>query len=67
MSSSSLWTIGKSYNGKIDKEYHNSWFFSPVVWDVLLDKYMHDEIQTPYGYKKSIIGMGGAELWEKNK
>ena len=65
MSSSSLWTIGKSYNGKIDKEYHNSWFFSPVVWDVLLDKYMHDEIQTPYGYKKSIIGMGGAELWEK--
>lgn len=65
MSSSSLWTIDKSYNGKIDKEYSNSWWFSPVVWDVLLDKYTHNEIQTPYGYTKSIIGPDGNKLWDK--
>ncbi|GLO66203.1 hypothetical protein [Oceanobacillus kimchii] len=62
MSSSSLWLMDKEFNGVVDSEYRNSWWFSPVVWDVLLDKYMHNEIQTPYGYKKSIIGMGGAEL-----
>lgn len=62
MSSSSLWLMDEQYNGVIDREYHNSWWFSPVVWDVLLDKYMHNEIQTPYGYKKSLIGFGGEGL-----
>lgn len=62
MSSSSLWLMDKEFNGVVSNDYHNSWWFSPIVWDVLLDKYMHDEIQTPYGYKKSIIGMDGLEL-----
>lgn len=62
MSNSSIFVIDNNSNGVVNTEYRNSWWYSPIVWDVLLDKYMHDEIQTPYGYKKSIIGMGGAEL-----
>ncbi|WP_121616716.1 hypothetical protein [Virgibacillus halodenitrificans] len=62
MSSSSLWLMDKEFNGVVSNEYRNSWWFSPIVWDVLLDKYMHDEIQTPYGYKKSLISVDGAEL-----
>lgn len=62
MSSSSLWVMNKEYHGFKSKEYRNSWWFSPIVWNVLLDKYMHDEIQTPYGYTKSLIGDFGGQL-----
>lgn len=48
--------------GREKTEYRNSWWFSPIVWDVLLDKYMHDEIQTSYGIKKSLVGMFGDDL-----
>jgi hypothetical protein len=62
VSYSSLWLMDKDYHGYEYKTYGNSWWFSPVVWDVLLDKYMHEEIQTPYGYKKSLISIGGERL-----
>lgn len=62
MSQSSLWVMTPEFYGTTCNEYHNSWWFSPVVWDVLLDKYMHEEIQTPYGPKKSLIGLFGADL-----
>ena len=62
MSSSSIFVMDQDFNGFETIEYENSWWFSPNVWDVLLDKYMHDEIQTPYGYKKSLIGIGGDQL-----
>lgn len=55
MSYSSLYVLDTEFHGLVDKEYKNSWWFSPIVWDVLLDKYLHDEIQTPYGYRKSLI------------
>jgi len=55
MSSSSLWVMDKDYNGQEVVEFQNSWLFSPIIWDVLLDKYLRNEIQTPYGYKKSIV------------
>lgn len=55
MSRSSLWVMDKDYNGQEIIEFQNSWLFSPIVWDVLLDKYLRNEIQTPYGYKKSIL------------
>jgi len=55
MSRSSLWVMNEKYEGKRVLEFSNSWLFSPIVWEVLLDKYMHNEIQTPYGYKKSLI------------
>lgn len=62
MSRSSLWVMNKEFNGFEEVEFQNSWWFSPVVWDVLLDKYMHDAIQTPFGYKKSLIGLDGNNL-----
>ncbi len=62
MSNSSIFLIDKNSNGVVSTDYRNSWWFSPIIWDVLLDKYMHDEIQTPYGFKKSLIGMGGDKL-----
>lgn len=65
MSRSSLWVMDSNFNGLESIEYRNSWWFSPVVWDVLLDKYMHDDIQTPYGYKKSLIGFGSEGLDRK--
>ena len=62
MSSSSIYVLDQNFNGAVGEEYINSWWFSPIIWNVLLRKYMYDEIQTPYGYEKSIIGPGGNEL-----
>jgi hypothetical protein len=55
VSSSSLWVMDSEYKGSEVLEFRNSWLFSPIVGGVLLDKYMSEEIQTPYGYKKSFI------------
>lgn len=64
MSRSSLFVIDKNFSGMETEEYGNSWWFSPIVWDVLLDKYMRNDIMTPFGFKKSII-MNGNELVPK--
>lgn len=55
MSRSSLWVMDKYYKGYEVIEFNNSWLFSPIIWGVLLDKYMYNEIQTPYRYKKNLI------------
>jgi hypothetical protein len=65
MSYSSLYGIKKNYVGEELYEYRNSWLFSPVVWDVLPDKYIPLDIKTPYGYKKRIIGDSSGEIWRK--
>lgn len=65
MSYSSLYGIKSDYTGEILYEYKNSWLFSPIIWGVLPDKYIPLEIQTPYGYKKGIIGSSGNEVWSK--
>ena len=40
--------------------------FSPIVMSILPDKYLPEEIATPYGFKKSIIsGMDGGRLWKQ--
>lgn len=65
MSFSSLYGIKKDYTGEKLFEYKNSWFFSPAVWLVLPEKYIPLEITTPYGFKKRIIGLDGAEVWDK--
>lgn len=65
MSCSSLYGIKKDYTGEELYEYRNSWLFSPIVMGVLPEKYIPHKIQTPYGFKKSIIGMGGQEIWKK--
>lgn len=62
MSSSSIYGIRKDYTGEEILEYRNSWWFSPIIWSVLPDKYIHDYIQTPFGFKKAIIGMDGNDV-----
>ena len=65
MSSSSIYGIRKDYTGEEIFEYKNSWWFSPIIWCVLPDKYIHDYIQTPFGFKKGIIGMDGNDVWTR--
>lgn len=60
MSSSSLYGITKDYKGKEIITYKNSWFFSPVVWNVLSDKLLPRK----YGYIQNVIGFGGQEVWK---
>lgn len=61
MSYSSLWVMDKDYNGCEVEQFSNSWLFSPMVWDVLSDKYIRGLIETPYGFKKSLMSDGS--LW----
>lgn len=41
MSYSSLWGIKENFKGEEITSYHNSWWFAPVVWSVLQEKYLH--------------------------
>lgn len=59
MSSSSLYGITKDYKGEEIIEYKNSWFFSPVVWNVLSDKLLPRK----YGRIQHVIG-GDQEVWK---
>lgn len=54
-----MYGIKKDYTGKELREYKNSWLFSPVVWDVLSDKYHPRK----YGMIQSVIGLNGNEVW----
>ncbi len=47
MSYTSLWEISKDWKGKEYSTYHNSYLFPPVVWDILMCKYIkvHERIQ----------------------
>ena len=49
MSHSSLWGIDRNWSGKQLIEYKNSWLFCPVVWNVLLCKYIEEEERTDFG------------------
>lgn len=62
MSHSSLYGIKKDYVGEELHEYKNSWLFSPVVWDILSDKYLPRDA---YGFIQSIIRLNGNEVWLK--
>lgn len=50
MSYSSLWGIDSKWSGKRLAEYHNSWMFCPIVWSVLMCKYIEPGERTDYGY-----------------
>ena len=64
MSYSSLYGIKKDYTGEEIADYRNSWLFSPMIWEVLPEKYIPGAIATPYGFKKSILGLEGDKIWE---
>ena len=44
MSYSSLVGITPDYHGEEKEIFRNSWLFSPIIWDVLAEKYI------PYKY-----------------
>ena len=50
MSYSSLWGIDGKWSGKRLTEYHNSWLFCPITWNVLLCKYIEPEERTNWGH-----------------
>lgn len=41
MSYTSLWVIDKNWSGAEHCKYPNSWLMPPVVWDVLMQKYIN--------------------------
>ena len=55
MSYSNLWVIDKNFNGEGKDEFPNSWSLSPVVWDILLEKYLPDQDSKTRGYKRHYI------------
>jgi len=44
MSYSTLWVMDKDFKGYEIEEYHNSWLFAPISWDILYEKYLPNEI-----------------------
>ena len=64
MSCSSLYGIKKDFTGEEIAEYRNSWWFTPIVRGVLPEKYVPSLVFTPYGFKNSIIGLQGNEIWK---
>lgn len=40
MSYTSLWIIDKNWSGTEHRKYPNSWLMPPIVWDVLMQKYI---------------------------
>lgn len=60
MSYSSLFAINKRYEGKHLCDYANSWLFSPVVWEVLEDKYFEEDER---GIRPSILAIFGKSAW----
>lgn len=40
MSQSTLWVMNQEFNGMVVEEFSNSWSFTPVVMDILFQKYL---------------------------
>ena len=55
MSYSSLVVITPDYHGKEKEIFRNSWLFSPIIWDVLAEKYIPYEELFEYGFKRNVI------------
>lgn len=49
MSRSSLWVMNDKFEGFEAEEFSNSWLFSPVIWDILFEKYTPENMFGPYG------------------
>ncbi len=60
MSYSSLWLIDKNYIGSEEYEFSNSWLFSPIIWDILSEKYLPKD---KFGFNQSLIGFNSRRVW----
>lgn len=55
MSCSSLWLVDKDFIGEEGIEFGNSWLFSPVVGNVLFNKYLPEKTMSAHGKTDYII------------
>lgn len=55
MSYSSLVGITPDYHGEEKEIFKNSWLFSPIIWDVLAEKYIPYGELVRHGYKRNVI------------
>ena len=65
MSKSSLWGINKAYVGEELIEYQNSWLFTPIITQVLCEKYVPEMLQTPFPFRKKqvIVSLDLNSIW----
>ena len=61
MSYSSLYVIDKKFHGENAADFGNSWLFSPIIWNVLSEKYLPKK----YGMTQSVIGLDGTKVWNE--
>lgn len=61
MSYSSLYVIDKKFYGENAADFGNSWLFSPIIWNVLSEKYLPKK----YGMTQSVIGLDGTKVWNE--
>ena len=61
MSYSSLYVIDKKFHGENAADFRNSWLFSPIIWNVLSEKYLPKK----YGMTQSVIGLDGTKAWNE--
>lgn len=61
MSYSSLFVIDKEFFGSNHADFGNSWLFSPIIWNVLSEKYLPKK----YGLTQSVIGLDGERVWNE--
>lgn len=69
MSHSSLWAITDQWEGEEHYTYSNSWLFCPIVWDVLLCKYIRPHERTDWGreVKHYMVWIGPFDRAEANR
>lgn len=63
MSYSSIYIIDQDTHLSNTIEYSNSWLFAPVVWEIILNSYIQDELRTSYGIAKSLFTSDGDHLF----
>ena len=63
MSYSTLYIIDQDTHLSNTIEYSNSWLFAPVVWEIILNSYIQDELRTSYGIAKSLFTSDGDHLF----
>lgn len=63
MSISSLWGISKDYVGDELIGYKNSWLFTPIIVQVLCEKYVPEMLKTPFGIKQVIASFDMKSIW----